>query len=127
MSNKDWLQLAAKAAGMRIHHGKLEQMRKAGDAASGLPVWLDGCWRSWNPLADGGDALRLAAKLRLDIQHHEDGGVWFVAVDSPALLGHLEVESYDDTDATQALCCAIVRCAAEVGRGMSASEVENHG
>lgn len=97
MSINKWLEWAAKAAGIDMY------------------------WEAdWSPLTDDGDALRLAAKLHLDIQHHEDGGVWFVAVDSPALLGHLEVESYDDTDAAQALRCAIVRCAAQVGKGMSA-------
>lgn len=64
----------------------------------------------WNPLADDGDALRLAVKLRLDIRcrtssaRGADAFTW--------------IEGGDDTDPCAATRRAIVRAAAIIGEGM---------
>lgn len=68
----------------------------------------------WNPLADDGDALRLAVTLRLDISPQPDGKVevsnqW----DKPEEL-RWAWELYGD-DAQAATRRAIVKAAAEIG------------
>ena len=65
-SDKDLLQMAAKAAGYRV-------ARVADDGAALL---LEGVQAPWNSFDDDGDAFRLAAALRLRIypgKHHGDG------------------------------------------------------
>lgn len=65
MTDREMLELAAKAAGM----GELVFMSEAGRyAVVWLPIGAD-CneWAFWNPLEDDGDALRLAVKLKIDL------------------------------------------------------------
>ena len=89
MTNKELLELAAKAAGYKMHPEKF-----VGD------YWLkDGM--VWNPLTDDGDALRLAVKLKLLDQHNVIYGQW---------------DGGDDPYAAQRR--AIVRAAAEIGKEM---------
>ena len=59
MDDRELLELAAKAAGFGIENflGGREIVRRDPD---GQPVY-------WNPLKDDGDALRLAVKLRLNL------------------------------------------------------------
>jgi hypothetical protein len=104
-SDKELLELAAKAAGIKLHH------------------WVDkGCWQDepdeegfqtappdlsrWNPLTSDGDALRLAVKLDIDIDFF-----------STTIHANDEVESLNMHDnhyiATRR---AIVRAAAEIGK-----------
>jgi len=92
--DKELLTLAAKAAGIEIAHIEL-----LGD---------DG----WNPLTDDGDALRLAVKLRMNVEFFDDV-VW--AFDND-YIDPIE-EPYKD-DPYAATRRAIVRAAAEIGRGM---------
>lgn len=54
MTDRELLELAAKAAGLEwIGHG--------------IKIQTDFGYRWWNPLADDGDALRLAVKLKIQI------------------------------------------------------------
>jgi len=89
MTDRELLELAAKAAGIEVH--TIED-------ADGVVHW-DG----WNPLADDGDALRLAVRLNL----------WEAVRD-----GYQHADSLD-TDPQAATRRAIVRAAAEIGRSMS--------
>ena len=66
--------------------------------------------RVWNPLADDGDALRLAVKLRIDVAHARD-----YVVSGLGTADSMRRENGDDCAATRR---AIVRAAAEVGRRM---------
>ena len=106
MSDRELLELAAKAAGMPKH---LDGM---GFEMAHHP--------KWNPLKDDGDALRLAVKLRISLMlaetppgnpeviyclTHDTGPEWRTA---KALHG-------DPYAATRR---AIVRAAAEIGRNM---------
>lgn len=93
MEDKELLELAAKAAGIN------------------MDSWED-C--GWSPLSDDGDALRLAVKLGLRFEHHLSHP--YVAVFVPKIVGRFEEEYNDDPYA--ATRRAIVRAAAEVGRGM---------
>ena len=66
MTDRELLELAAKAAGLRHI-----QYTNDYDGSMGL-MQCDEHGRhtyTWNPLNDDGDALRLAVKLRIDIDH----------------------------------------------------------
>ena len=56
-TDRELLELAAKAAGYEY-------------AKHGGYIVVDGIPGNWNPLTDDGDALRLAVKLRLSIDHN---------------------------------------------------------
>jgi hypothetical protein len=119
MTDKELLELAAKAAGIEVNiiqycDGRFDNR---------LTTQYETCsvTRDWNPLTDDGDALRLAVKLNLDI-HFEpepDGPIVVVCPDYdidfewPYIFENLE----GDTKAPSAVRLAIVRAAAELGRG----------
>lgn len=97
-TDKDLLLLAAKAAG--------HKMLKQYDNDLGVLIQCashGSCW--WNPLTDDGDALRLAVKLKIldSADYHH-----FLALE-------LMVNASDPYAATRR---AIVRAAAEIGKGM---------
>jgi hypothetical protein len=104
MTDRELLELAAKAGGINWD-------RQAE------------CWYAdpyvrpdWNPPTDDGDALRLAVKLRRFpvIELWSDGRFWvFMPGDEQ------NAEPFDDDDDPYAATRrAIVRAAAEIGRGM---------
>lgn len=114
-SDRDLLALAAKASGLKL----------ADEIDSHIPsggVWIvgpDGNDKVWSPLHDDGDALRLAVKLRMDIDLHTGHAeVWHWAeIDSQDKLNFVTQNlDYDPQAATRR---AIVRAAAEIGRVMS--------
>ena len=90
MSDRELLELAAKAAG-----------EVAGDWI-GNPHYMNGVLMRWNPLDDDGDALRLAVKLRL------------LGSEDSCLVTAM----YELGDPLAATRRAIVRAAAEIGRNM---------
>lgn len=103
MTDRELLELAAKAAGIRFHAG-------CEYSSSGGLRTLGG-W--WNPLAVNGDAFELAVRLRLDIcrpsSKHAAVCVW---------VDHLcdFIEENEGADTAAATRRAIVRAAAEIGR-----------
>ena len=107
MTDKELLELAAKAAGIVICWPD-----------RGFPVTNNYCYlverghvgRLWNPLTDDGDALRLAVKLRIDVHndHHGCEVRWGIG-------DHLWENHTTEIAATRR---AIVRAAAEIGRNM---------
>jgi len=96
MTDRELLELAAKAAGLTVHwhdsghYGPTMEIME--DESGGPP---------WNPLTDDGDALRLAVKLRLI---------------SPCPPPHIVTASLDLKDPYAATRRAIVRAAAEIGK-----------
>lgn len=107
MTDLELLELAAKAAGIGI------QITPAG-----LP-WLASGKRPWNPLADDGDALRLAVKLRMVVDTDYNGGA--NAGNAAVDFGEPEYgyqEGQGKIDHYAATRRAIVRAAAEIGKGM---------
>lgn len=99
MDDKTMLELAAKAAGIGGMH-----YPKGG--------WLiNGSFDIWNPLTDDGDALRLAVKLELIVRCYGDS----IIVDG---CGREWFEEHDMSDRYVATRRAIVRAAAEIGKGM---------
>ena len=104
MSDRELLELAAKAAGIEIQ----------GEFSTVDRMYIhDGDW--WNPLTDDGDALRLAVKLNMNV---------FQAAFSAYALPSNDDGTYDqqvryrdvDGDPYAATRRAIVRAAAEIGR-----------
>ncbi|VVE31398.1 hypothetical protein PEP31012_03696 [Pandoraea eparura] len=105
MTDKEMLELAAKAAVLTRYED--------------TDLWLDesGNVVTFDPLEDDGDALRLAVKLRLQITVTSDG-VHAEGLPIGYLLPYAH-EAFDgpgcDGEATRR---AIVRAAAEIGKGM---------
>ena len=91
MSDRELLELAAKAAGIDVRWYQGDCLRVA-DKCNGFAG-------KWNPLTDDGDALRLAVKLG-----DRDGQVTFL------------IDTKHDGDPYAATRRAIVRAAAEIGR-----------
>ena len=114
MTDRELLELAAKAAGM---HLTLAGYIKNGD--EGNPVYSHPDYK-WNPLADDGDALRLAVKLKIDIVHAlEIDIVHAFAIRTAVGKGKLTAGySADGKDGYAATRRAIVRAAAEIGSAM---------
>lgn len=88
-------------------------------------AYFDGVLCRWNPLDDDGDALRLAVALRLSIDHnHSADQQRWVAADRQGCEGCYSPVSciedeFDESQRDTATRRAIVRAAAEIGRGMS--------
>ena len=102
MNDRELLELAAKAAGYKVHgSGKL------------FWIWKDSNveWVDWNPLSDDGDALRLAIQLEMDVSFGLRGAVIEQSHGK-------KIQELDDNDPYAATRRAIVRAAAEIGRNM---------
>ena len=115
MTDKELLELAAKAAGVclhpasALHHsygnwGRDTTCTICGEEPSGA---------TWNPLTDDGDALRLAVTLKLHLYIDDDD----IDVVSPE-NGRCDTETWDEHDSNKmkATRLSIVRAAAEIGR-----------
>jgi len=106
MTDRELLELAAKASGIHVIRSRLDD-----------PMWRDMLvdnaarnvhhnYGGWNPLTDDGDALRLAVKLKFNIEWDFNE----VSVNYAAA----EFEKEDPYAATRR---AIVRAAAEICKG----------
>jgi hypothetical protein len=107
--DKELLELSAKAAGidLRMYEGMVVQ------PGTGLVVVNAKTGLKWNPLTDDGDALRLAVKLDMNVEvWNPFKEVWVVAE------GYDVIEEPWGEDKLAATRRAIVRAAAEIGRGM---------
>lgn len=113
MTNKELLELAAKAAGieLRIYEGMVVEPGTdfvTVDANTGI---------KWNPLdISTGDALRLAVKLGLHIGNY--GASCDVTITRTRLVNTISFREEHKDDPYAATCRAIVRAAAEIGRTM---------
>lgn len=112
--DRELLELAAKAAGLKhVNYDGLGY-----DGSLGLQL-IDGIGRhtkSWDPLEDDGDALRLAVKLGLliDTAYQQGSG----ASSDRAGNAPPEFWSAHQSDANAATRRTIVRAAAEIGKAM---------
>lgn len=111
MTDRELLEAAAKAAGLPVEwdgDGFVIASKFRGHLTNYDP---------WNPLTDDGDALRLAARLRLTVGD-EDQSVRSMAF---AYARHTDMpRCYEPSqeDPAAAYRRAIVRAAAEIGRSM---------
>ncbi|AZS78758.1 hypothetical protein ELS24_10075 [Achromobacter spanius] len=111
MTDRELLELAAKAAGLEFHWIRLDSgwLMQASEPGSRSE-------ESWNPLVNDGDALRLAVRLALtiNIKHHEtEVFTWEGECFSSE---HVSVHPDHSYEATRR---AIVEAAAEIGKTRS--------
>lgn len=106
MDDRELLELAAKAAGIKLHVWGTKGAENFAD--------MDGPrGQRWNPLTDDGDALRLAVKLKLHVRH---GYTKAIISHQHGVIG--EVVELLNGDSTAPFCRAITRAAAEIGKAM---------
>lgn len=109
-TDRELLELAAKAAGITILRSRLDD-----------PMWRDmllaqrhsehaGIAVGWNPLTSDGDAHQLGAKLRISVLFQHD---WLMAYRADYTARERDLENVGVS-----LRRAIVRVAAEIGKDM---------
>lgn len=115
MTDRNLIELAAKAAGVCLH--PVDQRHRSygnwGCDTTCMVCRKDPSDMHWNPLKDDGDALRLAARLELDVMHRVVGRKRIEVLPAG---GPLFQYPYEGTDTAAAWRNAIVRAAAEIGR-----------
>lgn len=116
MTDRELLELAAKAAGLKhVDYSGIDY-----DGRLGI-VLVDEIGRhcsDWNPLADDGDALRLAADLSIDVMFAKEIHPMHAHKVVSAFTS--DNQRFDELmhDKMRATRRAIVRAAAEIGRNM---------
>lgn len=112
MTDRELLEMAAKAAGLKIDKSEFNGGGRGNTGfdfmGNAVLDWHNG--KTWNPLADDGDALRLAVKLSISM---EPGHICKTGSDIPGT--RINVASLDTGEAMRR---SIVMCAAEVGKKM---------
>lgn len=121
MTDRELLENAAKAAGMTVLTVPWPENPDGwfwcehSNKGAGLFLHHD-VSRGWNPLTDYGDAIGLAVKLSIDVTFRFVGGQRCEVL---APGGQLTVEPFDAPGCNgEATRRAIVRAAAEIGKGM---------
>lgn len=119
MTDRELLELAATAAGMKARWFKVKKWRQYPTCkilCGHNDVFGTHHSKPWNPLTDDGDALRLATDLDLNV-FHAAGACYAMPSDDD---GSIEIcVSYRDAgDKHTATRLAITRAAAEIGREM---------
>jgi hypothetical protein len=109
MTDRELLELAAKAAGIKIDKSEFNGGARGNTGfdtlGNAILDWSE--MKRWNPLTDDGDALRLAVKLDISVYKgfaYTPTGKFFNCIGM--------------TTQTAATRCAIVRAAAEIGKEM---------
>lgn len=108
MTDKELLELAAKAAG--IVGFRYDE--------SDLCYYISPGYTFWNPLTNDGDALRLAVKLGFSICNNNSIGASWICNnfgENISEVAHDDAVEFCPHTATRR---AIVRAAAEIGKGM---------
>lgn len=112
MTDRELLEMAAKAAGYKLS-------LRLTDGGLMLRIGKKNSPKKWNPLTNDGDALRLAVKLTIDFYIGDDDGTatyagYFIKSNTRQCFA---IERHCD-DPYAATRRAIVRAAAEIGKGM---------
>lgn len=114
MTDRELLELAAKAAGLTVLRHRMDAPLFKDLLIDARPAFPQ--VEGWNPLTDDGDALRLAVKTGLRLQMLPlAGGTARVERMLPTWKDYSEPASRDPSAAMRR---AIVRAAAEVGKAM---------
>ena len=109
MTDRELLELAAKAAGIKVKGYFEDEPTLLIKPGIRLPP------ARWNPLTDDGDALRLAVKLGLDVEMHGCKAMHPYACAFDCERDIAEEVQPNDGDPYAATRRAIVRAAAEIG------------
>jgi hypothetical protein len=115
MTDKELLELAAKAADIVVVRSRLDDPMNQDFLVENSHRNEHQASGPWNPLTDDGDALRLAVKLRIGLGDRETTITAFHRQDMSS--GGLYVEEVGDPYA--ATRRAVTRAAAEIGKGIS--------
>lgn len=117
--DRELLEKSAKAAGIELKPMQINNVTEQGDDRFIGYMTNPQEWsRGWfDPLKDDGDALRLAVELKLEISFESEPYEPIVCVDAswvdiPYMIEYLREDPYAATRR------AIVRAAAEIGKGM---------
>ncbi|ELC0893055.1 hypothetical protein IGA99_25325 [Pseudomonas aeruginosa] len=114
MNDRELLELAARAAGIKARWFRVNQWRQVGGnrmQTGQEDVFGTHHSKPWNPITDDGDALRLAVLLNLEIHSPKSNPtVMFRTAENDVF--------YQDT----CIRLAIVRAAAEIGKSMGGGE-----
>ena len=116
MNDRELLELAAKAADLELFDGEHGDKLRVY-----YTVWHTRLNRyaPWNPLTDDGDALRLAVKLGINGPFRINWGYGAVSTEIPAgKCVRVSCEDMEVNDPLAATRRAIVRAAAEIGKGV---------
>lgn len=114
MTDRELLELAAKAAGIHLCFSPWGEpydctgLHPLNDIRAGKP---------WNPLTDDGDALRMAQTIGMNLMLANVVGMSVAAAGFEDGSGHARIEIIEqhDGDAMKATRTAIVRAAAAIG------------
>lgn len=116
MTDRELLELAAKAVGIKVNAARQAERDDAGMGHHGL--WTT-TTTNWNPLTDDGQALCLAVKLRITIDQSWRTKVEVVwRPEYQAFTYHVDLIGDGAPDREEATRRAIVRAAACIGKGM---------
>lgn len=125
MTDRELLELAAKAAGIEIEWHIMINSSRHPIVAPKTQLekqWLGHDYTEWDPLDDDGDALRLAVRLHINIELNNGSAtaVWFdLAASETHVVEEPCDEEFEGWPAKEAATRrAIVRAAAEIGRSM---------
>jgi hypothetical protein len=116
MTDREMLELAAKAAGLKIDktkHSGGGHWNCGFDAAGNAVLdWHNGT--KWNPLVDDGDALRLAVRLGIQLLYSDFSGEAEAKWDR----GNSRIAEYGPGDPCATARLVVLRAAAEIGKAM---------
>ena len=118
-TDRDLMQLSAKAAGIKLVFDPYGLPRNCTDMEPAMNVFRA---KLWNPLTDDGDALRLAVKLNIGfwVDSFEACCSWNPKGEHPFAEGMVQLaEEIVGNDTYAATRRAITRAAAEIGKVMS--------
>jgi len=115
MTDRELLELAAKAAGIRVIGFVDEMIAQPDHKAGGLIIRNErGGDSCWNPRTDDGDALRLAVKLCIEVSPCD--GVILVTYPIGESRDLEELHIIIEHDRYETTRRAITRAAAEIGK-----------
>ena len=117
-TDRELLEFAAKAAGIAVMRSRLDDKIHKDmlvRQSSRNPYHENG---PWNPLTDDGDALRLAVKLGLVVCVLRSINLTGVYLPAEHIGGKYDITEHHNGDHYAATRRAIVRAAAEIGKGM---------
>ena len=114
MTDREMLEMAAKAAGL-VNHRYCKIWRCMAEYAPDENKFFG---KSWNPRVDDGDALRLAVKLGIDVSYVKTPSGENVVMASQECEFSGWFEELLSTDPFEATRRAITRAAAQIGKSM---------
>lgn len=120
LTDRELLELAAKAAGLKINQA-FQAQRDAVMAPAKASLWIDDGSTAWNPLTDDGHALRLAMTLELGVVCKRESDPYEKnrsVVTDPYRVNQLRIVEAHKGNPEAATRRAIVRAAAEIGQAM---------